>query len=226
MHPVSDCDHGCNVMIPNNHPVSNFMDDICINLNKNLDRKVELCQIILNSFETNQEVWRKKSFRHMTIKTLLAMGTNMLLRDDAINTRWTLDIIQFTSVLLRYDGTSSIEPTIFCRSSAAKERDLQISTGSAATNSRDSLKFLSKRIPCNCLKPLHSASRKFILKIGICWQCKEEMERVHLSVCSRCMITQFCSKECQVRAWPEHKSICDKYVRAHLQQHLSEGGLG
>ena len=49
-------------------------------------------------------------------------------------------------------------------------------------------------------------------KEGILWGCGKEFDRVVLSVCSRCMINQYCSRECQVTGWANHKSECDEYV--------------
>ena len=60
---------------------------------------------------------------------------------------------------------------------------------------------------------MHLETRKKEPKMGNCYTCNNEMERVSLSVCSRCMIEQYCSRECQVAAWPKHKEDCDEYVR-------------
>ena len=77
------------------------------------------------------------------------------------------------------------------------------------SNRRDALKFFRKRTSCKCLKKMHLEARKSTPKMGICYGCNEEMDRVLLSVCSRCMVTQYCSRECQVADWPEHKEDCD-----------------
>ena len=83
---------------------------------------------------------------------------------------------------------------------------------------RDALKFYSKRTPCSCLKSMRQEARKTIPKMGRCYGCKEEKERASLSVCSRCMVTHYCSRECQVTHWPKHKRECDHFVNAHKQQ--------
>ena len=43
-------------------------------------------------------------------------------------------------------------------------------------------------------------------------------ERALLMVCSRCRCHHYCSRECQVAAWDEHKCECDLFVRVHNQQ--------
>lgn len=43
-------------------------------------------------------------------------------------------------------------------------------------------------------------------KLLICNVCEEKFEL--LSLCSKCRYQSYCSKECQVKDWPEHKSEC------------------
>ena len=48
-----------------------------------------------------------------------------------------------------------------------------------------------------------------------CHACGEDAK----SVCSGCRIVCFCSKECQVSAWPSHKAKC-KAAKNEAKQHL------
>jgi len=68
---------------------------------------------------------------------------------------------------------------------------------------------------CSCLKRLHLAAIKMYPKLGECYNCKVEMNRTMLMVCSRCMVTEYCSRECQVTASSEHRNLCDMFVNAH-----------
>ena len=110
-----------------------------------------------------------------------------------------------------HNGSGSIFQALRNRVVASKIRDCDDEIHS---NKRDALKFYRKRISCNCLKRMHLEARKTLFKIGMCWYCKEEKVRVTLDVCSRCRVSQYCSKECQVAAWPVHKMNCDKILRA------------
>ena len=58
--------------------------------------------------------------------------------------------------------------------------------------------------PC---KRGHNGERE--TRSGQCIHCREWKERKLLSVCGRCMIHQFCSRECQIANWPKHKCDCD-----------------
>ena len=80
---------------------------------------------------------------------------------------------------------------------------------SGSSSRRDALKFYRKRIMCKCLKKMHLEARKSTPKMGNCCGCGKEMERVLLSVCSRCMVMHYCTRECQIADLPGHRKECD-----------------
>ena len=97
---------------------------------------------------------------------------------------------------------------------AVSNREVQIKIRDLHYGSRrDALKFFSKRVSCSCLKSMHREARMTQPKMALCYGCQTEKKRVELSVCSRCMVTQFCSRECQVANWHKHKDKCDKYCQ-------------
>ena len=210
IHPASgiECDHGC-IIIPSNHPVSKFMD--LFYLNMGYKDQFDMNENLLNTYETFPEVWNNERYKEMAIKVFIATGTNMILRKDNVS----LCIAYTITVLTEYDGTSSIHSAFFCRASGEKNRDLD---PAGASNTRDLLKFYRKRTSCKCLKKMHLEARKSTPKNGFCWGCNKEKERVALSVCSRCMVTQYCSRECQVANLPQHKVDCDNHVQAHREK--------
>jgi len=141
----------------------------------------------------------------------------MLLQEGSPLT-WPACIAQSIMVLEQHNNNTDdndIDSVMQSRVICSKNRDLDSLLSSI---SRDALKFYRKRISCKCLKTMHLEARKTIPKMGICGHCKHEMERVSLSVCSRCMIYHYCSRECQVAAWPNHKSQCDNYVNVKFRQ--------
>ncbi|EJK58613.1 hypothetical protein THAOC_21250 [Thalassiosira oceanica] len=75
-------------------------------------------------------------------------------------------------------------------------------------NRRDVVKFVAKRLPCTCLKELHRAARKKVGKVGRCSGCKKRFPRSVLSVCTGCMMVEYCSKECQRADLQDHKKYC------------------
>lgn len=77
--------------------------------------------------------------------------------------------------------------------------------------------YLRKRIPCSCLDAKYKQV-KSISKIGICMNPGCHLpggvtERSAMKCCSRCHLANYCSKECQEAAWPDHKAECDVYDR-------------
>ena len=69
---------------------------------------------------------------------------------------------------------------------------------------RNLIVFLSKRIPCMCLGRTP--------RTDICQTCGKEGE--DFMCCSRCKVAAYCSKDCQVKEWPEHKKVCGSFKKA------------
>jgi len=115
-------------------------------------------------------------------------------------------------VLLEHynNGTDDIGSVINNRVVNSKWRDLR---ADGISSRRDALKFYRKRITCKCLKKMHLEARKNEPKFGICWNCDQEKERVDLSVCSRCMISHYCSRECQVAHRSSHEAFCNSICK-------------
>mmetsp|Transcript_22408 Transcript_22408/g.45134 ORF Transcript_22408/g.45134 Transcript_22408/m.45134 type:complete len:285 (+) Transcript_22408:125-979(+) len=78
------------------------------------------------------------------------------------------------------------------------------------------VKYFRQHIPCNCLDEKYKEV-KSITKLGFC--CYSEcpipnrtVERKKMLYCTQCRETNYCSRECQVAHWPEHKDGCLKYM--------------
>ena len=138
------------------------------------------------------------------------MGANFLLGSDS--TSVPLGIANTIVILDNHKETKSVSDVFLTRGVSAKVRDLRCG------NMRDVLKFHSKRLSCACLKKIYSDARKSLPKVGKSFHCGIVKERALLSVCSKCRIDQYCSRECQVANWPRHEMHCDAYVRVHKQQ--------
>ncbi len=75
------------------------------------------------------------------------------------------------------------------------------------------VKFFRRRIPCSCMDEKYEEV-KCITKMGICYNKKcslpnREVERSKTMYCSRCRCAVYCSRECQVAHWAQHKTLCD-----------------
>lgn len=74
------------------------------------------------------------------------------------------------------------------------------------------IKYLHKKLPCDCLK---AVGRQLLSKQGktfLCQNCEKRFPRTMQNDCSACACVSYCSKECQVANWKEHKTMC-KFVQ-------------
>lgn len=219
-----ECRHGCGCILPTDidHPVSKFMNDFITYRDADKNADYSTVKMMCATFQTHPNVWNNNGYKEMLLNILTSMGTNLLLMElmePVLNKDkgmlWALRIADTLAVLENYNG-GSFEMVFSSRKVLTKLRDFGISVGSG--KSRDVLKFYSKRISCSCLKTMHQEARRTQPKTGLCFGCGEEMERVALSVCSRCIIAQYCSRQCQVADWREHETDCDMYVKTQKQQ--------
>ena len=196
---VMHCNHGYTVDIPDDpsHPVSTFIDSF-----------FAIGGDWWKSLNSHTKVWNDDNYRNLTTDILLNIGANLLLNGNTKDV--PLDIASAIVLLDHYKETKSMNEVYLTRSVSAKGRDLRCG------NMRDVLKFFSKRTSCSCMKKMYSEARKTLPKVGKCYHCKEVKERALLSVCSKCRVAQYCSRECQVAHWPEHedpRGFCSEHVR-------------
>lgn len=196
------CDHGCGELSLSavDQPVLSFMHKFFGIWNKKV-----ITYVMLDTFKTHPQVWNDNSYKKMAMNIFTRMGTNILLNEDE-NIALALTLARALNLLEHYDGRGNLEVVISSRVVATKIRD--ISDGKLSSSRRAGLKFFSKRTTCSCLKAMHQEARKTTLKMGRCYGCEQEKERVALSVCSRCMVEHYCSRECQVADWSRHERYC------------------
>ena len=198
------CDHGCVIIQSDDHPVLSFIDQCCLHLG-------EKCMLVSKAlrelFKTHPQIWNNESYRKLAIATLVHIGTNMMMKIGIGGADITVPICLAQSIIVleHYNGEDHIDLVANKRVVISKWRDQNFTSSSR----RDALKFYRKRTSCKCLKKRHLEARKTMpMKMGICERCEEEKERVLLDVCSRCKFSQYCSRQCQIAAWHEHKVFC------------------
>jgi len=208
----AECDHGCVVMLSDDHPVSSFMDTFHLILHHKRSETIDhvVSQTLGELFKSHKQLWNNEDYRRLVLDILVRIGTNALLCEAGTNlpvcTAHCIKILEY------YDGTDDINSVMNSRVVILKRRDLN---PRASSIKRDTLKFFRKRISCKCLKKMHLEARKTEPKTGKCFHCKVQKERVSLSVCSQCMVHQYCSRECQVANWSAHERHCGILVHHH-----------
>ena len=211
------CDHGFGDLIPDehNHPVCAFMDTFFMDY---WDREnIGISELLNNTYKKQPQVWDNDNHRRLARDFFVSIGTNLILGRETNGPEYIAMIIM---VLENYDHTSDINTIIHERGIASKIRDLYC--GGNITERREVLKFYRKRTSCSCLKKMHLEARKDTPKLGDCYHCLRIKERATLMVCSRCRVAQYCSRECQVAAWPKHKEgECDHFVCASRKKNTN-----
>jgi len=203
---IIQCNHGFGeaVLPDESHPVSSFITTFCMSSVK-------------DAFLRHQEGMNDDNNRQLASDILTSVGTNMLCAGTIETTetniqysplQFIINIALAITTLENYDEEldyqlNSVQPSVL-----SKYRDIW--PGSTSVR-RDLLKFFRKRNICSCLKKMHLEARKAQPKIGMCQHCNVKKERKLLMVCSRCMVSQYCSRACQVEASPEHKNYCVKF---------------
>ena len=211
-----ECSHGCDIPMSYNqafpdpmHLVMCFLDEL-YTPNLTIDNFLNALHM-----QKHLKVWQDGEYRAMLLNIFIRMGTNMMLHAEKRDTHGASLVATIITILEQLPEVGSLDIAFNGRRTRTKMRDLNTSCSS---NRRDRLKFYSKRISCSCLKGMYQEARRTIPKMGLCYHCDQEKERVALSVCSRCMVEHYCSRECQVADWHRHEGMCDVYVRAHLKQ--------
>jgi len=219
---ITQCNHGCDLlwMIPNanNHPVTSFMDAFSMN-GFFAEGGKHIVHNLADTFVTQLAVWNDERYRKMIRDMLLGIGTNMILGNKVNVSGMPKDIAFTVLVLENYDGSGDYGSTINSHAVASKYRDFSCGRSGPI---RDVLKIYRKRLSCSCLKKMHLEVRKTLPKLGICKNCGEKKERSLLSVCSKCRISQYCSRECQIEDWPSHKCTCDVLCEAHQRRRQND----
>lgn len=161
------------------------------------------------TFNMHPEVWNNVEHRQTAIGILLRMGADIFLNSGVDEDEYKEErgIAQTILLLDCYDGQSDFGSAA-CRA-AVKGKVLFHGSGE-----RDILKFYSKRLSCSCLTEKYKKARKTLPKLGVCLHCKQKKDRASLWVCGRCKVPFYCSRECQVANWPEHRDCCGHYIEA------------
>ena len=209
---ASSCEHMLAVLprIPQQGPAVSFMNHIAGEgfFDKAMSFTDVQVEIFFLSAARHFPVAEEASERSLAINLLLRFIRNVFLHDSvAEGEKWfhgrpgnEVMICTMINMLENY-GTYSDQFVVGRRADKTSNR---LSGG----NRRDVVKFVAKRLPCTCLKKLHSATRKKVAKLGMCHGCRKQFPISQLYVCTGCRCNEYCSRECQRAVWSHHKKYC------------------
>eukprot|EP00956_Cyclotella_meneghiniana_P009141 scaffold12533_cov65-Cyclotella_meneghiniana.AAC.8 len=78
---------------------------------------------------------------------------------------------------------------------------------------REIVRFFHRRNSCDCLKELYYHLKETTKRTSLCWNCRRVFDIRQMSRCCHCQVAQYCSYECAVAHWPEHKEECKESRR-------------
>mmetsp|Transcript_44455 Transcript_44455/g.48115 ORF Transcript_44455/g.48115 Transcript_44455/m.48115 type:complete len:100 (+) Transcript_44455:2-301(+) len=72
---------------------------------------------------------------------------------------------------------------------------------------RGRINCIAREIPCDCMEEKRIEA-KLMEKVAVCFFCRKEFLKQKMLRCKGCNCVQYCSKECSINDWPEHKELC------------------
>lgn len=136
-------------------------------------------------------------------------------KDGLSETRIKARQVYWDAVRAHTDGDASFSAKNAAASkaikAALKEADAQADQASKPVSDRYSRDLLSPQLD----------SLRLNRACGACGKSCEEAG-AKLKTCGRCQAAYFCSRECQKRAWPEHKEECER-LAAERKQAANQG---
>ena len=148
------------------------------------------------------DVLNNDAYRALLMKYFVAQGEESIL--VGLDANLAVACCSANAVLiLESDDPSKDIAGIFTRIIAGKPKNLDIVQGCE----RSLVRFFSKRSSCACLDE-KCAAVKSMPKTAICVECRQRKIRSSLYVCAGCNTYQYCSRKCQAKHWPLHKTWC------------------
>lgn len=86
--------------------------------------------------------------------------------------------------------------------------------------SREFVRFVHQRNSCDCLQSAYNELKTTTQRTNMCNYCRGNKPINQVKQCSRCKLTMYCSRECLLAHYPEHKEEC-KWMQERLKYEMS-----
>ncbi|KAL9178898.1 hypothetical protein ACHAXT_011871 [Thalassiosira profunda] len=164
--------------------------------------------------------WESVALRQRTVTHLISVGAEWRLNNNLSRAQAYSIFCVLQMQFLLDAQLGKVPPTDIVRCVSRPGRDM------THDPARATAMFLCKKVECRCLDGLKLVYKNDV-KVGLCSVCRKKSERKKLLQCSRCEMIQYCSKECQVKDWPNHKDACRHNATEHekMVQIAKEGKI-
>jgi len=155
-----------------------------------------------------------------TIQVLQSMGTDRLLEagTDLATAKHVAkcfaDLINSLEINRAADDAAAAASSVFTHETAAYLHQCMANL-SELDSYRKCVSFFRKRIPCTCLDQAYQEARQRVQE-GECQVCNKVKDDKLMFSCGKCNLRKYCSKECQVKHWPEHKEECKEFAKSQF----------
>eukprot|EP00984_Skeletonema_dohrnii_P006571 scaffold2353_cov93-Skeletonema_dohrnii-CCMP3373.AAC.2 len=211
------CSHGLLVVPSHDRFIIKDFADTFADGYKSVDAEANLeapiCAASKAVKEKYPEVWEDLAKLKLLASMFLFNGTQAVLEEDIGSARFFATSALFLRARIKRissGGTSSSSSSLF----GVIMKVVELTNADEHTL----VHYLRKNIPCFCLNEKYKQV-KSITKMGVCGHhaCSvpgRTVERRSMLSCNGCRNANYCSRECQKAAWPNHKEECDEYVEA------------
>jgi len=215
LHNDSVCRHGCEV-ISKDDACYKFVEQFEVEMKAIYDYdlrddifKAEIVNETIELLKARKEyemIWDSNEDTRQKLQSLfIHLGTNLLLRDDKQRS------INLASVAAAFYIAFSHHKLDYWEAMDSSSSEHRVSLRNLEDGLvYDCAKFLSKRIPCQCLEKIYLRERPKP-KLSDCSYCKEVKDRRELYLCSGCLYYHYCNIQCQAGHWSGHKSACKEF---------------
>jgi hypothetical protein len=211
MHHICSCSHGFTPSeFPEEHVCKDFIRtflDVHANAAKYDSDKPALNVAYFVTLKRYPEVWNDSPKLEFISSYFVWRATNLILQQE-----YDVDKARFNAANASYfEQYAAIASEQAFTVRIAKYNEL------CGADEHTLVSYLKHRITCSCLEKKYKEV-KSIKKMGkccnqLCSLPNRHVERSAIMHCTRCRCAYYCSRDCQVADWPNHKECCTRTIR-------------
>lgn len=184
------------------------------------DHAEELHKLTIHTYEKYYQL--NDARKDLFLRFLLGTGTEGCLaaanENDLTKTNCICEadayflMIQTIEVRDKYNGAYNM----------AIKFEIEVPLNDIGRCPREILRFFHRRNSCDCLKEIYYKLKETTKRTSFCHNCDKIVDIRNLSQCQHCQVANYCSYECAVADWPNHKEQCKVWRKRREPRENSE----